>query len=1329
MCGIHLYCIFPAQKLLHRAHRAHTGLANPSHDKPPGNLQSCCRHMSLNRGALVVQFGQLFHKMLCCRRRMSSTLGALVIQCGRDKSLARVIDLERMAIRPFSCHKAKIRAVAVASPNVFLTGCEDGVVRQLDVREQPLVIDSSALRDAYCAESIVVEQRSEKTKDRVGVNSIAVDPLKPMFATGGGDPLVRVYDARMMSRGRPMPWVLAYVPNPVAAACSSRSGQPRHRTITSIAYDHTGHRLLASYSKDSIYSFSVKDDCFFPSTLPRELGGPSPRVPSSTRGPGDPARPGSRATFGNTEAFRGAGGRAPVGAPRGSAAAAPRPPPRESGHSEDDDQWRNGMLGTGLVTDNLGQHEPLGQPTASPATGAAPASSDPNTGTTTPRTFQTPHTRNNTASGAAGPEGPTSGSAGHEAHGEQGGRARQSNDAQGVLAAGVRHREEGLGAHTAGAPHSWQPVQGVGLLQRAFTPFGQALYRRLFPSWQWRQGQHAQQHQHQQHPQQHQQQHQHPHQQSPQEGPVPGVRSSLGQLATARTLPSRCSEEDTEMEDISGGPVSTDLITHQQQQQQQQQEQGRRGTRRARPSSSPSPDNPSDVQPHHGKRSRLSSGAPRHPSSAPAAPLARAKSKTGRTSTHRPTQPPSAPTQPASAEGVTHAHASPQLHPHHRQQHPSPPLRLLLHPQQQCHQQQRCVSSQDHALQNRHAAGAAQPSSYNPAGTAVTTQLARPSGHNPAAPRWHNPRASGQHVSMAVRVRTAVGAEEPLLLQSTSSSWPNVHPHGPNSSRVGLHRVGTSSQWRADTPAEGQSLPVVPPAARQAQQGGGARSAPSEADPPLERRRTAAPEQAQATHAQEPGEGYGRDQRQSSQAHPSWPWHFRDTLPRQQQRQQASAGVGGLPSERDDEGQAPTRGGATGAPVLEEGQRLEGGQLASGSGDGGGGTRTPGDATREGGALNARNMAAAATAAAQPLNTLNALGLLGEGGTLARGESQGMLDEDVLDALGRLEALGVLEAPQSRQPGARAGHAARSAGAAGAGASVGTAAAGPRDGGGGLSMRPSRARAPLAQSTTPGQSSFTTAAAVAATAAPGPSSRAAASHARGSASAPHTEEGTDAALARTGMQQQQQKGASSDGALARVPSLSSSQLGQLHGRDGAVIAPANTTCSAGEGTAEGSAQGEMGGTGAPAAVAAAAAAGAAHVPLRRHSAHAVGCTDSVSSPPQRAGAGAGAGAGVSVRGGPSEHPSITAALADATGPGSARQASVRMRRRHPPPEGVTEEDSLLPIPGMHEHAVHAREPEADQGGDVPMHEACSSAVPITGMPLQGSHFSFTRLFT
>lgn len=61
------------------------------------------------------------------------------------------------------------------------------------------------------------EQRSNLTMEKVAVNSISVDPMKPMFATGGSDPIVRVWDARMMSKGRPMPWVLAYVPNQVCS--------------------------------------------------------------------------------------------------------------------------------------------------------------------------------------------------------------------------------------------------------------------------------------------------------------------------------------------------------------------------------------------------------------------------------------------------------------------------------------------------------------------------------------------------------------------------------------------------------------------------------------------------------------------------------------------------------------------------------------------------------------------------------------------------------------------------------------------------------------------------------------------------------------------------------------------------------------------------------------------------------------------------------------------------------------------------------------------------------------------------------------------------------
>jgi len=47
------------------------------------------------------------------------------------------------------------------------------------------------------ASAFAVEQRSERTKERVGINSITVDPLKPMFATGGTDPLGEITQCTM----------------------------------------------------------------------------------------------------------------------------------------------------------------------------------------------------------------------------------------------------------------------------------------------------------------------------------------------------------------------------------------------------------------------------------------------------------------------------------------------------------------------------------------------------------------------------------------------------------------------------------------------------------------------------------------------------------------------------------------------------------------------------------------------------------------------------------------------------------------------------------------------------------------------------------------------------------------------------------------------------------------------------------------------------------------------------------------------------------------------------------------------------------------------------
>ena len=59
-----------------------------------------------------------------------------------------------MTAAPFTC--------AAANAAVFLPGCEDGCVRQLDVRERPRSLASTAARDAYCAESVVGEHLQEE---------------------------------------------------------------------------------------------------------------------------------------------------------------------------------------------------------------------------------------------------------------------------------------------------------------------------------------------------------------------------------------------------------------------------------------------------------------------------------------------------------------------------------------------------------------------------------------------------------------------------------------------------------------------------------------------------------------------------------------------------------------------------------------------------------------------------------------------------------------------------------------------------------------------------------------------------------------------------------------------------------------------------------------------------------------------------------------------------------------------------------------------------------------------------------------------------------------
>ncbi|WIA36562.1 hypothetical protein OEZ86_007854 [Tetradesmus obliquus] len=206
---------------------------------------------------------------VACAEFLPGTGGKLLVTAGPARDI-RVVDLERQAVRPYSSHAATIRTILPLSGAVFASGAEDGTIRCFDSRIRGCSDDSSQASSS----SLLVDQRHEavgRPGGKPSVQSMSRDPLNTQYiATGGGDSLVRVYDVRMMrqpgsaalgySRSRPPPWCYCLAPAHMrdgnAAACSLRPS-----SIASVAFDHTGQRLLASYTGKDVYSFDAGVHC------------------------------------------------------------------------------------------------------------------------------------------------------------------------------------------------------------------------------------------------------------------------------------------------------------------------------------------------------------------------------------------------------------------------------------------------------------------------------------------------------------------------------------------------------------------------------------------------------------------------------------------------------------------------------------------------------------------------------------------------------------------------------------------------------------------------------------------------------------------------------------------------------------------------------------------------------------------------------------------------------------------------------------------------------------------------------------------------------------
>ncbi|KAL3147614.1 hypothetical protein ABBQ38_014665 [Trebouxia sp. C0009 RCD-2024] len=196
---------------------------------------------------------------------MPSTGNEQVITSAADRQV-RLVNLHRRAIKPYTFHHGRVKALVPIDPYMFMSGSDDGTVRHYDVRDPASSTTIPGMRTG----EMIADQRHERTlrgRGKVSINTVAVDPMRPhLFATGSSDPLVRLYDRRVSGQrgnatGRSRPqWASCFVPTSLkTGSTASPSGIDRAPFLTSVKFSVGGDQVFASYSGDHIYSFDCVD--------------------------------------------------------------------------------------------------------------------------------------------------------------------------------------------------------------------------------------------------------------------------------------------------------------------------------------------------------------------------------------------------------------------------------------------------------------------------------------------------------------------------------------------------------------------------------------------------------------------------------------------------------------------------------------------------------------------------------------------------------------------------------------------------------------------------------------------------------------------------------------------------------------------------------------------------------------------------------------------------------------------------------------------------------------------------------------------------------------
>ncbi|KAL0047044.1 hypothetical protein WJX82_004928 [Trebouxia sp. C0006] len=223
---------------------------------------------SAESGKAVQSFDSGHTSSIYVTKFMPNTGNEQIITSAADRQV-RLVNLQRSAVKPYTFHHGRVKALVPLDPFMFISGSDDGTVRHYDTREPASTSSIPGMRTG----DVLADQRHERTprgRAKVSINAVAVDPMRPyLFVTGSSDPLMRLYDRRMSLQrghsqspsGRSWPqWVSCFIPTSLKTdTMQPRTGTERASFVTSVKFSGGGDQVIASYSGDNIYSFDCVD--------------------------------------------------------------------------------------------------------------------------------------------------------------------------------------------------------------------------------------------------------------------------------------------------------------------------------------------------------------------------------------------------------------------------------------------------------------------------------------------------------------------------------------------------------------------------------------------------------------------------------------------------------------------------------------------------------------------------------------------------------------------------------------------------------------------------------------------------------------------------------------------------------------------------------------------------------------------------------------------------------------------------------------------------------------------------------------------------------------